>query len=193
MINYWLVHLGGLGLHHVHLKSQAILIRSFLETAAHPAYLHSLLHTSLFRYHILEHRDLEDPGNHPFYSRDFFNTIKYFYKKVPRDIATLTSAECSLRTSSWWWTATWSTSHAELSWKLLPTTGTTPGDSLGYQDLLLRWKPFSGNSYTKYCLHRTGYSGWRNLKVPWDTASYVRMKSWRVWSMLWSLASSTKM
>ena len=57
---------GGLGLHHVKIKAQAGLIRSFLETACMPQYKASLFHQLLFRYHILDEKSVGDPGFPPF-------------------------------------------------------------------------------------------------------------------------------
>ena len=70
---------GGLGLHHVKTKALAGLIRSFLETACMPQFRQSLYHQLLFRYYVLEDRLIHDPGLPPFYSREFFDTIKQVY------------------------------------------------------------------------------------------------------------------
>ena len=56
---------GGLGLLNVKMRSMALLIRSFLETAAHPSFNHSLYHEVLFRYHVLGETSLNDPGYPP--------------------------------------------------------------------------------------------------------------------------------
>ena len=85
--------LGGLGLHHVQLKAQAMLIRSFLETATNPNFLHSLFHNSLFRYHVLQHRDLPDPGPTPYYSNGFFETIREVHENSPLNVSTMSSRE----------------------------------------------------------------------------------------------------
>ena len=66
---------GGLGVHNVKLKAQAALIRSFLETAIHPQFIHSLYHSILFRYHVLGDSSVPDPGYPPFYPKDFFSKI----------------------------------------------------------------------------------------------------------------------
>ena len=57
---------GGLGLFHVRLRSLALLIRSFLETAINPCFRHSLLHEILFKYHVLGEDSIPDPGYLPF-------------------------------------------------------------------------------------------------------------------------------
>ena len=51
---------GGLGLHSVKYKAMAGFITSFLQTAANPEYRPSLLHSLLFRKHVL--RDEDVPG-----------------------------------------------------------------------------------------------------------------------------------
>ena len=84
---------GGLGLHHVQLKAQAMLIRSFLETATNPNFLHSLYHNSLYRFHVLLHRDLPEPASSPFYSSDFFSTIREVHENSPLNVARMTSKQ----------------------------------------------------------------------------------------------------
>ena len=74
-------------------KSQAMLIRSFMETAAHPAFLHNLYHSSLYRYHVLQHRDLPDPGLPPYYSHDFFAEISDAHLNTPMNVTTMTSRQ----------------------------------------------------------------------------------------------------
>ena len=53
---------GGLGLLPVKMRALALLIRSFLETAANPNFRHSLYHQHLYRFHVLRETDLPDPG-----------------------------------------------------------------------------------------------------------------------------------
>ena len=84
---------GGLGVHNVYYKAQAMLIRSFLETAANPKFLHSLLHSCLYRYHVLSHRDLPDPGFTPYYSADFFATIRRVHEETPLNVTTMSSSQ----------------------------------------------------------------------------------------------------
>ena len=93
LIIYRPISYGGLGLHHVQFKAQALLTRSFLETAAHPNFLHSMYHTSLFKYHVLQHRDLPNPGLPPFYSEGFFSTIRQVYDNSPLNVARMTSIQ----------------------------------------------------------------------------------------------------
>ena len=69
---------GGLGLHNVKVRALALLIRTFLETAANPQFIHSLFHEQLFRFHVLEEHSLPDPGFTPYYDKDFFSLIQHF-------------------------------------------------------------------------------------------------------------------
>jgi hypothetical protein len=93
MIMYRPPKVGGLGVHHVQSKALAMLIRSFLETAANPKFLHSLFHSCLYRYHVLLQRDLPDPGLTPYYSADFFATIRKVHETTPLNVSTLTSSQ----------------------------------------------------------------------------------------------------
>ena len=70
------VEKGGLGLHHVASKAKANLITTFLQTATGKTFQTSLYHSWLFRYHVLGEQDLPNPGMPPFYSNNFFETIK---------------------------------------------------------------------------------------------------------------------
>ena len=47
------INFGGLGVINVKFKAQAMLIRTFMETAANPQFRNNLLHSVLFRYHVL--------------------------------------------------------------------------------------------------------------------------------------------
>ena len=67
---------GGLGLFSVRARSQAILIHTFLAQASCPRFSTNYYLNSLYRWHVLAHRDLEDPGLPPYYSESFFNIIR---------------------------------------------------------------------------------------------------------------------
>ena len=84
---------GGLGVHNVKLKAQAALTRSFLETACHPQFLHSLYHSSLYRYHVQNETSIPDPGFPPFYPKEFFSKIREVYLKSPLKVATMTQKQ----------------------------------------------------------------------------------------------------
>ena len=72
---------GGLGLLNMKIRSLALLIKSFLETAIDEKYKRSLYHEILFRYHVAGETALPDPGLPPYYSKEFFETIKYYYNQ----------------------------------------------------------------------------------------------------------------
>ena len=80
---------GGLGVTSVKYKAQAILIRTFLETAAIPKFRHSLLHTLLFRFHVLEDTSIPDPGYLPYYPATFFEMIRYSHHDTPLNILSM--------------------------------------------------------------------------------------------------------
>ena len=84
---------GGLGVHSVKFRAQATLIRTFMETAAHPQFRHSLLHTHMFQYHILENHSLPNPGFLPYYPEDFFRTIRKVHEQTPLDIKTMSISQ----------------------------------------------------------------------------------------------------
>ena len=74
---------GGLGLFHVRIRSLALLIRSFLETASNPKFRHSLLHEVLFRYHVLGETCLPNPGFLPYYDQNFFQYHQTLSRYLP--------------------------------------------------------------------------------------------------------------
>ena len=83
-------HFGGLGVFSVRYKGLANLIRTFLETAVNPKYRHSLLHSNMFRFHILGDMSVPDPGFLPYYPPSFFATIKHTHETSPLRVATMT-------------------------------------------------------------------------------------------------------
>ena len=84
---------GGLGLFHVKIRSLALLIRSFLETASHPSFRHNLLHEVLYRYHVVGEDTLPNPGFLPYYDKDFFSTIKHYKQTCPLNISVMTTKQ----------------------------------------------------------------------------------------------------
>jgi hypothetical protein len=84
---------GGLGLFHVRIRSLALLIRSFLETALNPNFRHSLFHEILFRYHVMGEDSLPNPGTTPYYDPAFFTTIRHYQENCPLNIATMTTKQ----------------------------------------------------------------------------------------------------
>ena len=71
-------------------RAQALLIRTFLETAANPKFRHSLYHEVLYRYHVLGEETLPSPGFPPYYDKEFFSTIKHYKDTCPLNISTMT-------------------------------------------------------------------------------------------------------
>ena len=84
---------GGLGVASVKFKALAVLIRTFLETAAIPAFRHSLLHSMMFRFHVLEDLSVPDPGFLPYYPPVFFQTIKQVHLDSPLNILSMTTGQ----------------------------------------------------------------------------------------------------
>ena len=77
---------GGLNAIHIKHKAMATLIRTFMETAAIPKFRKNLLHNVMYRVHILEDDSLPDPGYLPYYSEEFFKTIRDIKNNYSRDI-----------------------------------------------------------------------------------------------------------
>ena len=84
---------GGLGVHHAKLKAQAALTRSFLETACHPNFIHSLYHSNLYNFHVLRETSIPDPGFPPFYPKDFFEKIREVHLEKPLNVTTMTQKQ----------------------------------------------------------------------------------------------------
>lgn len=75
-VNYRDRNCGGLQIHDVECKARALLSKSFMETAACTKYRKSLYHVAIYKYYILEERDMLDPGLPPYYNQQFINDIK---------------------------------------------------------------------------------------------------------------------
>ena len=84
---------GGLGLFNVKVRSTALLIRTFIETAANPTFRHSLYHEVLYRYHVLGEVTLPDPGYPPYYDKTFFDTIKHYKDNSTLNISVMTTKQ----------------------------------------------------------------------------------------------------
>ena len=61
----------------------ANLITTFLQTAVNSRFKQSLMHNHLYRYHVQEEHWLPNPGFPPYYSKNFFNTIKKVKNNTP--------------------------------------------------------------------------------------------------------------
>ena len=88
---------GGLGVTSIKHKAQAVLIKTFLETAAIPNFRHSLFHSLLFRYHILDDSSIPNPGFPPYYPKSFFQTIKHVHLTTTLNILTISRGELTMR------------------------------------------------------------------------------------------------
>ena len=77
------VQQGGLGLYHIQSRAMANLITTFLQTAANARFNQSLMHSHLYRYHVLEEHHLPCPGYTPYYGEQFFDIIKKVKNSTP--------------------------------------------------------------------------------------------------------------
>ena len=93
MIMYRPASYGGLGILNVKYKAMAGMIKTFLETAGHDKFRPSQYHTTLFRFHILGDISLPNPGLPPFYSEDFFATIRKVHLESPLNIFRMSEKE----------------------------------------------------------------------------------------------------
>ena len=84
---------GGLSVQNVKYKSQAILIKSFLETAINPKFITNLFHCALYRWHVLNDRSIFDPGNTPYYSKDFFSAIRQVVEEGLLNVAKMSTKQ----------------------------------------------------------------------------------------------------
>ena len=84
---------GGLGLMCVRIRALALLVRSFLETAANPKFRHQLLHETLYRYHVLGETSLPNPGFLPYYDKEFFSLLQHYKENCPLNITVLSTRQ----------------------------------------------------------------------------------------------------
>ena len=81
---------GGLGVYSVKYKAQALLTRTFLETAVIPKFRHSLLHSNMYRFHVLGDTTVPNPGYLPYYPPAFFDTIRKYLADETFDVTAMT-------------------------------------------------------------------------------------------------------
>ena len=67
-----------------------MLIHTFLSQAISPSFPTNIYLNSLYRWHVLEDRDLPDPGRPPYYSAAFFNTIQDVHLNTPLNVTWVT-------------------------------------------------------------------------------------------------------
>ena len=95
MILHRPIQMGGLGLQNVRMKAQASLIKTFMETAAHPAFTHSLLHSTLYRVNVLGDDSIATPPPlPPYYPQSFFDTIRKVKENTPLNVAPQSGTGC---------------------------------------------------------------------------------------------------
>ena len=82
---------GGLDLLNVKVRATALLIRTFLETAVNPNFIHSLFHEQLYRYHVLQEHSLPDPGYPP--TKEFFSLTQHYTETSPMNISIMSTKE----------------------------------------------------------------------------------------------------
>jgi hypothetical protein len=87
------ISMGGFGLHNVRIKALATLIRTFMETAANPKFLHNLFHTVLYRVNVLNDDSIPVPHLPPYYPATFFNVIRQAKQNTPMNVTTMSTAE----------------------------------------------------------------------------------------------------
>ena len=83
---YRFTGLGGLGLYNVKARSLAVLIHTFLLQAISPLFPTNYYLYSLYRWHVLDDRDIDDPGRPPYYSECFFSIIKDIHLNTPLNV-----------------------------------------------------------------------------------------------------------
>ena len=89
MMMYREVVQGGLGVYNVKMRAMAMLLHTFLTQAISPFYKSNIYYTTLYRWHVLEERDLPNPGCPPYYSLTFFSIIKDVKDNTPLNVAHL--------------------------------------------------------------------------------------------------------
>ena len=93
LVTYRPTEQGGLGVHNVKARAKAMLIHTFLSQAICPKFPSNQYHNSLYRWHVLEDRTIPDPGRPPYYSVEFFTTIKEVKESTPLNIAWVTVSQ----------------------------------------------------------------------------------------------------
>ena len=67
---------GGLGLHSIQHKANAMLTSSFLEMAANPCFQRNKFYEAIYAHYVLQDPDRADPGLPPYYSQSFLEAIR---------------------------------------------------------------------------------------------------------------------
>ena len=83
---YRVPELGGLGLYNVRTRCLAMLIHTFLLQAIAPLFPTNFFINTLYRWHVLDEREIPDPGRPPYYSVAFFSIIKDVHQNTPLNV-----------------------------------------------------------------------------------------------------------
>ena len=83
---------GGLGLVHIESKATAHQIRSFIESAVHPAFRRNIFHEALYKWHVENDRTIINPGLPPYYPDSFFAKIRQVKEESLLNIITMHTA-----------------------------------------------------------------------------------------------------
>ena len=84
---------GGLGVSSVKFKAMAALIQTFMETSANLKFRNSLLHSAMYRYHVLSDTSIPNPGYLPCYPASFFDTIRRVHQDTPLNVTTMCTSQ----------------------------------------------------------------------------------------------------
>ena len=94
MVAYRPIKMGGLQLHNVKIKALSSFIRTFMETAIHPDFHHSLFHSLLYRVHVLGDESISNPPKlPPYFPTQLFDIIRKIKNSTPLNIATMTTSQ----------------------------------------------------------------------------------------------------
>ena len=144
----------------------AALIRTFMETAAHPQFRHSLLHSHMFHYHVVGDTSLLNPGVLPYYPQSFFfKQSNKHMKKLPsmwRPWPPVSGLEYWQR-MAWPWSRCptrrpCSTDPATLRWHPLTMTGNLAGKCAGWEDWTVKWFPSISSCFTAFYQSETAFT-----------------------------------
>ena len=89
MVTYRQVGLGGLGLHCVKTRAMAMLIHTFLNQAISNKFVQNQYYKHLYKWHVLDEREIPNPGKPPYYSTNFFNIIKDVRNNTPLNLSSV--------------------------------------------------------------------------------------------------------
>ena len=81
---------GGLGVLNVKYRALAALIKTFMEQAGNPQFLPSLYHCALFRHHVCNDYIGPVPVQPPYYSNEFFSTIRSVWQEGKLNVFKMT-------------------------------------------------------------------------------------------------------